>query len=328
MSLHWMRVQGIAERRQRPFSCLLSGEEATDSATLEPVDAQMLDLAEELTRQDLAVLLDRAMGYLPVATRKALELHYLAEMPQREVALHLGMTINALEVKLHRARRQLREILNGPLRTDAASFGLALSPEVEPGWRESRLWCPCCGRQRLQGIFVPASEEGDTSLRMRCPDCSTRDAMDLINTFDMLSFKGMCSFRPAIKRAMQVIPGLYTQILTTNYQRCPLCNGMAQLRGIEKSLLPGPLHDHFCLILECSACGGMIPSAIMTLFQCYSPASRFMTQHERCVIEPELAIEYEGQPAFRVSLTDLLSSAQLTMILHGSTLELLATFEK
>ena len=53
-----------------------------------------------------------------------------------------------------------------------------------------------------------------------------------------------------------------------------------------------------------------------------------MAQHERCVIEPELAIEYEGQPAFRVSLTDLLSSAQLTMILHGSTLELLATFEK
>src|SRR5215467_4572759 len=93
VSLHWMRAQGATERRQRPFSSLLSGEEETDRAMLEPVDSQMLDLAEELNRQDLAVLLDRAMGYLPVSTRKALELHYLAEMPQREVALRLGMTI-------------------------------------------------------------------------------------------------------------------------------------------------------------------------------------------------------------------------------------------
>lgn len=329
VSLHWMRVQGTTERRQRPFSSLLSGEEETDRAMLEPVDSQMLDLAEELNRQDLAVLLDRAMGYLPVSTRKALELHYLAEMPQREVALRLGMTINALEVKLHRARRQLREILNGPLRTDAASFGLALEQEVEQGWRESRIWCPCCGRQRLQGIFVPTSEEGNTSLRMRCPDCSIRGGeMDIINTFGMVSFKGMRSFRPAIKRVLQVTPDFYTQILTTNYLPCPFCNGMTQLRGIEKGILPGPFQHHLCLILECSACSGKISSAIMSLFLSYPSAYQFMTQHERCVIEPELAIEYEGQPAFRVSLTDLLSSAQQTMILHGSTLELLAAFEK
>jgi RNA polymerase sigma-70 factor (ECF subfamily) len=329
VSLHWMRVQGTTERRQRPFSSLLSeGEEDTDSAMLEPVDSQMLDLAEELNRQDLAVLLDRAMGYLPVSTRKALELHYLAEMPQLEVALRLGMSINALEVKLHRARRQLREILNGPLRTDAASFGLALSPEVEQGWRGSRVWCPICGRQRLQGIFVPTPGGDDTSLRMRCPDCSIGDEMDLINTFNTVSFKDRCSFRPAIKRILQMTPDFFTQILTTNYQRCPFCNGMAQLRGIEKNLLPGSFQHHFCLILECSACSAKIPSAIMLLFQSYPQVSQFMAQHERCVIEPELAIEYEGQPALRVSLTDPLSSAQRTLIVHGSTLELLAAFEK
>src|SRR5437667_10071777 len=116
----------------------------------------MLDLAEELTRQDLAVLLDRAMGYLPVATRKALELHYLAEMPQREVALQLGMTINALEVKLHRARRQLRQVLHSELRVEAESFGLTLENETAAqGWRETSLWCFVCGRRRLQVIFEP-----------------------------------------------------------------------------------------------------------------------------------------------------------------------------
>jgi hypothetical protein len=249
-------------------------------------------------------------------------------MPQREVALRLGMTINALEVKLHRARRQLREILNGPLRTDATSFGLALEQEDTQGWRESRVWCPCCGRRRLQGIFVPTPGGGETSLRMRCPDCSVRGDMDLINTFNVVSFKDSYSFRPAIKRVLQMVPDFYKQILTTTYQPCPLCNGMAQFRGIEKYLFPGPFHHHFCLLLECAACGAKIPSAMMPLFQSYPQVSQFMTQHERCVIEPELPLEYEGQPAFRVSLTDLACAARLTIIVHANTLELLVAFEK
>ena len=99
--------------------------------------------------------IDRAMGYLPATTRKALELHYIAEVPQREVALRLGITISALEVKQHRARRQLRQVLNGALRADAESFGLTLDNEVVQGWRETSLWCLICGRQRMQGIFEP-----------------------------------------------------------------------------------------------------------------------------------------------------------------------------
>lgn len=78
----------------------------------------------------MAVLLDRAMSYLPDSARDAVELCYLAELPQAEAAARLGMTISALETRLHRARKQLRQVLNGALRADAESFGLALEPAM------------------------------------------------------------------------------------------------------------------------------------------------------------------------------------------------------
>ena len=55
---------------------------------------------------------------------------YLTELPQREVALRLGVTINVLEARLHRARRQLRLVLSSDLRTDAQAFGLAIDDDI------------------------------------------------------------------------------------------------------------------------------------------------------------------------------------------------------
>ena len=51
-------------------------------------------------------------------------------------------------------------------------------------------------------------------------------------------------------------------------------------------------------------------------------------QHERCIIEPEEFIEYEGQSAILARLSNVLSSAQVTLMLHRHTLELLASFKE
>lgn len=52
-------------------------------------------------------LLERALGELSGKAREVVELCYLVELPQREAALRLGLTISALEARLHRARRQI-----------------------------------------------------------------------------------------------------------------------------------------------------------------------------------------------------------------------------
>ena len=69
----------------------------------------------------MAVLLDHALGSLSSSARELVELCYLVELPQREVAARLDLSLSALEARLHRARQHLRQVLNGPLRTRCRS---------------------------------------------------------------------------------------------------------------------------------------------------------------------------------------------------------------
>ncbi len=328
VSMRWTHAQGTTDRHQHTFSSLQPKQESdNETSAFDIPDPQTTDLAEELNRQDLALLLDRAMEHLPTTTRKALEMHYLAEMPQREVALQLGMTINALEVKLHRARRQLRQVLTSELRTEAESFGVTLDNEtVVQGWHETRVWCFICGRRRLQGLFEPllGSEVG---LRLRCPTCSSNNSIDIVNTGNIVSFTERRSFRPAFKQVLQALPPFYSQALATGYQLCPICKELAPLRGIEPDTPLAPLYRRFAIVLECPVCG-KIASTIFSLCVKYPSVLQFIMQHERCILGPEELIEYEGQAAIRAGLIDILSTAQLTLILHRHTLQILAVFQK
>jgi RNA polymerase sigma-70 factor (ECF subfamily) len=141
-------------------------------AWLDMLDLSTSDPLEELSQQDLATLLYRAMGHLPAHTRQMLEMCYLAEIPQREVAQRLELTIGALELRLHRARQQLRQILNGPLRPEAQYFGVVLDPEEAQNWQVMRQWCWFCGKQKLLARFeIQADAQKD--LCLRCPACSS-----------------------------------------------------------------------------------------------------------------------------------------------------------
>jgi RNA polymerase sigma-70 factor (ECF subfamily) len=327
VSMRWTHAQGITDRRQRTFSSLQPPPESDDEgSTLDLPDPHTLDLAEELNRQDLAVLLDRAMGHLPASTRKAVELHYLSNLPQREAALQLGLTLNALEVKLHRARRQLRQILTNDMRAEAESVGLTLDPEMAgKAWRQSGVWCFICGRRRLEGTFEP-QPGGAAGLRLRCPACSAHTGIDLVITGAIVSFAQRRSFRPAFKQALQVLPPFYAQALVTGSAHCPVCKHDAPVRGIEPENLPAPFGRRFGLTLDCPVCG-RITSSIFVCCLAYPPVSQFILRHEHTVLEPEEPIEYQGQSALRVSCIDLMSAARLTVIVHRHTLALLALFQ-
>ncbi len=80
--LRWQCEQGRMSQQYTSFSALSGTKNADeDLETIADLDAP--DLDEELSRQDLATLLDRAMGYLPENTRAALELHHDAQRADR-----------------------------------------------------------------------------------------------------------------------------------------------------------------------------------------------------------------------------------------------------
>ncbi|HEU5229137.1 MAG TPA: sigma-70 family RNA polymerase sigma factor, partial [Ktedonobacteraceae bacterium] len=203
----WVETHSQNLRRQE--TGLFQEADDPEASLLENiVDPLALDPVELLSHQELATLLAQALGYLPETTRSTLELCYLEELSQSEAALQLGLSTNALGVRLHRARRQLRQILNTKLRAEAQEFGLALDEEVTGTWRETRIWCMFCSRCHMQGLFEPFPD-GRVNLRLRCPICSPNFGSpehDYALTYSgrMLELQGLRSFRPAFNRVTQV----------------------------------------------------------------------------------------------------------------------------
>ncbi|HZC04380.1 MAG TPA: sigma-70 family RNA polymerase sigma factor, partial [Ktedonobacterales bacterium] len=146
------------ERREPTVAAELEGD--SPRATLDTIPAPDVDPLDALTRQELVALLDSALAHLNVAAREAISLRYLADLPTDETAARLNVTINTLEARLSRARKQIRDALNGPMRERAIDYGLTLAPADESGWRDTSIWCHFCGQARMRGILRAAPDGG------------------------------------------------------------------------------------------------------------------------------------------------------------------------
>jgi RNA polymerase sigma factor (sigma-70 family) len=327
-----------------PYDAGESGQTEV-SPPMEIPDPDIPDPLEALTREDMVLLLDRAFGSLSGDARQVVELCYLMELPQREVAGRLGLSISALEARLHRARRQLRQALNGPLRGGAEALGLALDQQSIDGWRETRLWCTLCGRRRLMGLFLPQAD-GSMNLHMRCPNCERHYGLSDVHSSNVHSkgivrLDGLQSFRPAWKRTIQGVTQRLTQSLLAGERPCPYCGAQASLQLMDKSqtaeaaALPDGLSRHpyqFWVWWKCPRCyrGSHADVGVFAasdlVYWSHARARQFMGDHPRWVSGPELLVEYAGQPAIRLQMADVTGAARLTVLAHRQTLHVLAIF--
>jgi len=328
VSLRWLRSHGTTTKQQVAFSDLAFDDQEDRELALPAAD--IFDPAEELDRQDMQVMLDHALGYLPDSTRQAIELCYLAELPQREVALQLGMTIHALEERLYRARRQLRQLLNNELRTDAVSFGLIQNQDTVSGARETRIWCPFCAQHRQLGILESRSD-GIGYLRTWCPSCNIQPDINLCTDKEMY---GLRSFRPALKRLTLLQKSMLPQALVDGHYPCEWCGQMAKTRLVKPyepfgRYRDGCSHPNYILALECPHCGHTSSSWVGSFASWFHPAiDAFIEQHPRWMMEPERVTEYANQPALRFGLRDVTNNVRLIVFSHYQTLQPLAVFQE
>jgi RNA polymerase sigma-70 factor (ECF subfamily) len=299
--------------------------EDVDEVGLPVSDLQTLDPMENLDHQDMQVLLDRALSHLEKNAREVIELCYLDELPQREVAERLEMSLGALELKLHRARLRLHQILHGPLREEAQAFGLNLNAEESTGWQETRQWCWLCGKRRLRGIIVYLSG-GRATMRLRCPDCSLRYDTDFTNTENAPDVLGPArSFRPAIKRVMQAGAEVYQTMLRE--RRCPTCHSQVEIQLVDRRMLTSRSSPFDALPLgiyarvDCPSCGTDCCEVIFPALR--HPAIRDFLLRPRVLYEPASLSTYAGSEVVRFRLLDLSGSGTLTIMVHPQTLHVL-----
>lgn len=322
--LRWMRSHTLHALRTTPLAHLDEREcdGVEHSNALDPPDPFALDPADLLSHQDLTTLLDHALSYLSADLRAAVELCYLAELPRREAATRMGLTIEALESRLIRARRNLRIILSRELRVEAETFGLALDTNITLGWRETREWCTSCGRHRLYGRFEQG-KNGRLRVLFRCPGCQGYNIDS-----SLVALNGQYSFRPALKRVMQWASEYISEGLASGAQRCPRCGLVRPVRlpGVDEltNVSPPRVID-LQWLFRCPECDETIEISAVIAAWSHPLVQQFMALHPRWIYEPLVLVQYTDQPAIQVNMIDITSRAHLTLFAHPRTFQILAT---
>jgi RNA polymerase sigma-70 factor (ECF subfamily) len=307
------------KRRQRRESLrlvsLVDGEAPPDANST--FAESRLNLEIDLECEDLALLLDRALAQLPADTREALIRKYVDESPLAEIAARLGLTTGATAARLHRGKLALRRIFTTTLRAEAASYGL-VSPDDEE-WRQTRIWCPSCGAQRLLGRL--ASDEG--LLMLRCPGCFTRSQTNLASWTDPSLFRGMKSYRSSLSRLSRYAHGYYRRGLATSLAHCAQCGHEAPVRRADANELLQNAGEITGIIVSCPACKRIALTGLNGLLLCHPQAQQFWRAHPRISTTPAQKIVVNGRAATLTRFIARTETARLEVVSDWETLETL-----
>jgi RNA polymerase sigma-70 factor, ECF subfamily len=117
----FMRLRGI----QR--SPIVINQVATEDGEWRCYEGVTSDTPEsDLGRQQVRRALRQELGSIPPLLRLPIELHYIHEMPTKQVAKKLGLTVSAAKSRLHRGHLYLRDrMLKHVTRRGAASLTAA-----------------------------------------------------------------------------------------------------------------------------------------------------------------------------------------------------------
>jgi RNA polymerase sigma factor (sigma-70 family) len=313
LSLRWIRQR----RREQPH-LVASINHAPDASThAEELLADQDDFTIDLERAELADLLDRAMALLPADSRRVLVGKYIEDLPLGEIAGRLGLSTGAVAVRLHRGRLALRRVLTTDLRHAAANYGLA-APEDE-GWQETRIWCPICGRQRLNGRLVPAIGE----LALRCADCTP--APDSYIAYIQLPelMQGVKSYKPALSRVLSWSDAIYGRRRIGRAVPCLICGQPSTLRDGLPPNAPETLHQINPLYITCDHCGETTSTAHAAIALSLPEGQRFWKAHPKMRLRPATEIDAAGSPALVTSFASLTDSARFDVITTRDSIEVI-----
>ncbi len=276
------------------------------------------DPVDELERADLAHALDRALAGVPPETRAVLVARCVDDLPQAEVAARLGLSKSAVGVRLHRGKAALRAALGDGV-DHVGNFPLA-----DDGWQETRMWCPWCGRSRIQGHFDPRVGE----LRLRCPHCYVSPDTHVCHHISYSGlFEGVSGFKPAFTRVLRWATTYYTPALETGSAPCLHCGRPAPLRMMEQPTPDVPdqrgIRPFSVLCARCEYPDNYSSFDFLALG--LPESQRFWREHSRIRTLPPREVEAQGRNALVLGYESMSGAARLDVVVARDAFEVLAT---
>jgi len=301
-----------ARRRSRELARVATPD-PRDGPRVEESLPDGIDLEIELERDELAHLLDQALALLPPDTREALVRRFVDGTPHAEIAARLGVSEDAVSMRLSRGKLALRRALaTAELREAAVAYGLC-APDGER-WDETRLWCLICGRHRLRGRFTAAT------FTLRCPACSLPDLpYARAGPAEMGATVGQLkSYRPAYTRLMAWVGAYVVPALPTRAVLCTACGHPAPIRLGPHGPVP------YYVGYPYPACGHVGGTSLNGLVLTEPEGVRFWRAHPRLRKLPEREVEARGRPAIVTTFESVTGPARIDLVSARDTYETLA----
>jgi RNA polymerase sigma factor (sigma-70 family) len=280
---------------------------ATPTETdVEATVADDLDIEVELERAELVELLDRALALLPPATRDVLVERYVHESSHAEIGNRLGLSEDAVSMRLSRGKVVLRRLL-------ADAYGGA-----DDGWRETRVWCSECGQRRLLTLKQPPP--GVVSFR--CPGCSPdglASQLPLANAVFARLVAGVTRPTAIIARTAHWSERYYGEGATGRVD----CTGCGRLVQLQRSFEDRKGRPSDGLYAHCPDCGTQVFSSARGIALAQPAVRRFRRDHPRIRSLPPRAVDFGGAQALVVRYEDVLGSAGADVVFARDTLRVL-----
>lgn len=307
--LRWRRSRG------RESAYLAQGEAFSDA--LESWGSEDADGAAGVAeRPEGNAKLQHALATLPAVTRAALVGSYVDETPQAELAAHLGLSEGALRVRLHRGKLALRAALTS---ADAAQVG----------WQTTRIWCPFCGRRRLDVYLDRAS--GTYAFRCSGPCASEMDMLGSASGSPLVD--QLSSLKSLIARHCLNAGARYRDVLTTGMGACLRCGRDLEIgRWFPGDDAPAPslLYDipslHYGVHLHCPWCDSLDGGSPLHLGLDTAEVQRFWRRYPRIRALPTREIETQGCPALVIGYESVASGDRLEIVADRATYQTLRVY--
>jgi RNA polymerase sigma-70 factor (ECF subfamily) len=303
--LRWRRGKGRESVYLAPGEMLSSALEAWGAEGGDGV-------AEGVDRPEMSALLEKALATLPLVTRAALIGSYVDETPQAELATRLGLSEGALRVRLHRGKLALRQALTP-----------ADSTSMHGGWQETRIWCPFCGKRRLQRWVKSGSDA--YSFRCSGPCVSSQDMIGSAYTLPP-GAQGLTSSKSLLARHCLNLGVLYRKALISGSRACMRCGSDLVLgRWLPGDELPdGALL--YGMYLRCASCDLLDGGSPWHLSLDTSEAQRFWRRHPRMRALPTREIETNGRPALVIGYESVAGGERLEIVADRATYQTLRAY--
>lgn len=283
------------------------------------------ELTRELERDELGELLRQALTTLPSETRRLLLARLFDEASYQVLADQFGLRESTAMVRLHRAKRRLRQLLVDHCFPEISVYDLLGRTPTAPETFD--LFCPLCGHARLVGRFDAASG----ALVLRCPVCQagrTETVANAIDPMTMATAKGATSTEEALYRVMQRIYDHYAAAATSTTTTCLHCGAALPLRrqgAHAPAALDAPawFRRSRGFYTRCPVCGKASAMGLRSLARCSSPGRQFWARHPRMRTLPGRDITYHGRPAVLITLESLDDASRLDLVFARENYQLL-----